>query len=192
MRNAKITRKTKETDITAEFCLDGNGIAEISTGIGFFDHMLTAFAVHGNFNLKLSCKGDLDVDGHHTVEDTGIVLGNAAYEALGDKKGIERFACAYVPMDDALARCVIDISGRPYLSFNADGLGGNIGEYDSALTEEFFRAFCVNARINMHIDVIRGRNAHHICEAVFKAFARAFSSASKITGSNIPSTKGSL
>lgn len=192
MRIVIKTRKTKETDIAVEFNIDGSGKAEIGSGIGFFDHMLTAFAIHGGFDLKVTCKGDLNVDGHHTVEDIGIVLGCAASEALGDKKGIERFACAYVPMDDALARCVIDISGRPYLSFNAEGLSGRIGEYDASLTEEFFRAFCVNARINMHIDVIRGRNAHHICEALFKAFARAFSAAAKITGTGVPSTKGSL
>ncbi len=192
MRKVKETRKTKETDIIIEFDPDGSGKANIDTGIGFFDHMLNAFAVHGGFDLKISCKGDLNVDGHHSVEDIGIVLGNAVWEALGDKKGIERFACAYVPMDDALARCVIDISGRPYLYFSADGLDGSIGEYDAALTEEFFRAFSVNARVNMHIDVIRGGNAHHICEAIFKAFARALSSAVKITGDKVPSTKGSL
>ena len=192
MRTVEKTRKTKETDIAITLNLDGDGRSDVNTGIGFFDHMMNAFAVHGGFDLSVACSGDLNVDGHHSVEDIGIVLGCAVRDAVGDKKGIERFASAYVPMDDALARCVIDISGRPYLHFSADGLRGAIGEYDAALTEEFFRAFCVNAGINMHIDVIRGSNAHHICEAIFKAFARALRFAVRVTGDKIPSTKGSL
>lgn len=192
MRKAAILRKTKETDIVLELDLDGSGNAEIDTGIGFFDHMLTALAVHGKLDLKVTCKGDLEVDGHHTVEDIGIALGKALAEALGDKKGIERFGCAYVPMDEALARCVLDLSGRAYLCFDARSLTGMIGSYDAALTEEFFTAVCSNAFINAHIDELRGRNAHHVCEAIFKSFARSLKLAKEITGSSVLSTKGSL
>lgn len=192
MRKATVSRKTKETDITLTLCLDGSGKADIDTGIGFFDHMLTALAVHGGMDLAVKCRGDLNVDGHHTVEDIGIVLGKALSETLGDKKGIRRFGCAYVPMDESLARSVIDLSGRAYLCFDAPGLDGMIGGYDSSLTEEFFTAVCSNAFMNAHIDVIRGRNAHHICEAVFKSFARALKEAKEVTGDDIPSTKGSL
>ena len=192
MRKATVSRKTKETDITLTLCLDGSGKTDIDTGIGFFDHMLTALAVHGGMDLAVKCRGDLNVDGHHTVEDIGIVFGKALSEALGDKKGIRRFGCAYVPMDESLARSVIDLSGRAYLNSDATGLSGMIGGYDSSLTEEFFTAVCSNAFMNAHIDVIRGRNAHHICEAVFKSFARALKEAKKVTGDDIPSTKGSL
>lgn len=192
MRKATVSRKTKETDITLTLCLDGSGKTDIDTGIGFFDHMLTALAVHGGMDLAVKCRGDLNVDGHHTVEDIGIVFGKALSEALGDKKGIRRFGCAYVPMDESLARSVIDLSGRAYLNFDATGLSGMIGGYDSSLTEEFFTAVCSNAFMNAHIDVIRGRNAHHICEAVFKSFARALKEAKEVTGDDIPSTKGSL
>ena len=192
MRKATVSRKTKETDITLTLCLDGSGKTDIDTGIGFFDHMLTALAVHGGMDLAVKCRGDLNVDGHHTVEDIGIVFGKALSEALGDKKGIRSFGCAYVPMDESLARSVIDLSGRAYLNFDATGLSGMIGGDDSSLTEEFFTAVCSNAFMNAHIDVIRGRNAHHICEAVFKSFARALKEAKKVTGDDIPSTKGSL
>ena len=192
MRTEKVTRKTKETDITAEINLDGRGSAEIDTGIGFFDHMLTAFAVHGGFDLKLRCRGDLEVDGHHSVEDIGIVLGKLLAGALGDKKGIARFACVYVPMDDALARSVLDISGRPYLVYNAGHLTGYIGTYDADLTEEFFRAVCSNAMITLHIDLLRGANTHHMCEAIFKSFGRALGAASRIVSDKVLSSKGSL
>ena len=192
MRTEKVTRKTKETDITAEINLDGRGSAEIDTGIGFFDHILTAFAVHGGFDLKLRCRGDLEVDGHHSVEDIGIVLGKLLAGALGDKKGIARFACEYVPMDDALARSVLDISGRPYLVYNAGHLTGYIGTYDADLTEEFFRAVCSNAMITLHIDLLRGANTHHMCEAIFKSFGRALGAASRIVSDKVLSSKGSL
>ena len=192
MRTEKVTRKTKETDITAEINLDGRGSAEIDTGIGFFDHMLTAFAVHGGFDLKLRCRGDLEVDGHHSVEDIGIVRGKLLAGALGDKKGIARFACEYVPMDDALARSVLDISGRPYLVYNAGHLTGYIGTYDADLTEEFFRAVCSNAMITLHIDLLRGANTHHMCEAIFKSFGRALGAASRIVSDKVLSSKGSL
>ncbi len=192
MRTEKVTRKTKETDITAEINLDGRGSAEIDTGIGFFDHMLTAFAVHGGFDLKLRCRGDLEVDGHHSVEDIGIVLGKLFAGALGDKKGVARFACEYVPMDDALARSVLDISGRPYLVYNAGHLTGYIGTYDADLTEEFFRAVCSNAMITLHIDLLRGANTHHMCEAIFKSFGRALGAASRIVSDKVLSSKGSL
>ena len=192
MRTEKVTRKTKETDITAEINLDGRGSAEIDTGIGFFDHMLTAFAVHGGFDLKLRCRGDLEVDGHPSVEDIGIVLGKLLAGALGDKKGIARFACEYVPMDDALARSVLDISGRPYLVYNAGHLTGYIGTYDADLTEEFFRAVCSNAMITLHIDLLRGANTHHMCEAIFKSFGRALGAASRIVSDKVLSSKGSL
>lgn len=192
MRTEKVTRKTKETDITAEINLDGRGSAEIDTGIGFFDHMLTAFAVHGGFDLKLRCRGDLEVDGHHSVEDIGIVLGKLLAGALGDKKGIARFACEYVPMDDALTRSVLDISGRPYLVYNAGHLTGYIGTYDADLTEEFFRAVCSNAMITLHIDLLRGANTHHMCEAIFKSFGRALGAASRIVSDKVLSSKGSL
>ena len=192
MRTEKVTRQTKETDITAEINLDGRGSAEIDTGIGFFDHMLTAFAVHGGFDLKLRCRGDLEVDGHHSVEDIGIVLGKLLAGALGDKKGIARFACEYVPMDDALARSVLDISGRPYLVYNAGHLTGYIGTYDADLTEEFFRAVCSNAMITLHIDLLRGANTHHMCEAIFKSFGRALGAASRIVSDKVLSSKGSL
>lgn len=192
MRKAVLQRKTKETEILVEIDLDGEGKAYIDTGIGFFDHMLNALAFHSRIDLKVTCKGDLEVDGHHTVEDVGITFGKALAEALGDKKGIERFACAYVPMDEALARCVIDISGRPYLFYDAPSLTGMIGSFDASLAEEFFIAVCSNAFICAHIEQIRGKNSHHICEALFKSFARALKIAKTVTNNKIQSTKGSL
>ena len=192
MRKDRLVRKTKETDITVEIDLDGSGKADINTGIGFFDHMLSAIAVHGGMDLTVKCKGDLDVDGHHTVEDVGIVFGKALSSALGDKKGIARFACEYVPMDDALARSVIDISGRAFLVYDAPQLTGYIGAYDADLTEEFFRAVCSYGMINLHVDLLRGNNTHHMCEAVFKSFARALGAASRIVSDKVRSTKGAL
>ena len=192
MRKAAFDRKTKETDITASIDLDGSGVAEIDTGIGFFDHMLTALAVHSGTDIKVKCKGDLNVDGHHTVEDVGIVLGKMLSEALGDCKGIARYSCAYVPMDEALVRCVMDVSGRAYLSYDKGALAGMVGAYDTALTVEFFRAVCTNAMITVHIDTLKGDNAHHICEAMFKAFARALGEAVRPTGARLLSTKGKI
>lgn len=191
MRTAEISRKTKETDINAILSLDG-GECEISTGIGFFDHMLTAFAVHGGFGLKLNVKGDLDVDGHHTVEDTGIVLGQAFSKALGDKSGIARYGSFYIPMDEALALCVVDISGRPYLVFDDVFNGQMIGGFDSSLIVEFLRAFAVNAGITLHMNVMYGKNSHHMAEAVFKSLGHALKVACVITGSDVLSTKGVL
>lgn len=193
-RIAEMNRKTKETEIAVRLNLDGVGKAEISTGIGFFDHMLESFARHGFFDLSCSVKGDLHVDGHHTVEDTGIVLGAAIAAALGDKKGICRYGSMILPMDDALALCAIDLSGRPYLGFDCDFPTAQVGEFDTQLVREFFYAVSVNAGMNLHIRLLDGKNAHHIAEAVFKAFAKALDQAagfdSRIAG--VLSTKGSL
>ena len=193
MRSAEIERKTGETDILMTLCLDG-GARDISTGIGFFDHMLTAFSVHGGFGLKLSVSGDLEVDCHHTIEDTGIVLGKAIAAAIGDKKGIARFGSCLLPMDETLAECALDISGRPYFVWNAPEMlqAGSVGGFDCCMVEEFFRAVAMNAGITLHLNVRYGRNAHHIIEALFKAFARALSQASQITGEGILSSKGTL
>lgn len=191
MRTALQTRKTKETDIRAELSLDG-GPVEISTGIGFFDHMLTAFAVHGGFGLRVKAVGDLFVDGHHTVEDTGIVLGKAFAQAFGDRAGIARFGSFYVPMDEALAFAAVDVSGRPFLAFRADFSQERTGGYDLCLTEEFMRAFATNAGITLHIRLEYGANAHHEVEAIFKAAAHALRLAAAETGGGVLSTKGSL
>jgi imidazoleglycerol-phosphate dehydratase len=160
-RQASIDRKTTETDIRLSLLIDGSGSCETTTGIGFFDHMLTALAKHGQFDLTVKCEGDLDVDAHHTVEDIGICLGRAVNQALGGKAGITRFGSAYVPMDETLARAAVDFSGRPYLVFNAAFDEEMIGAFPSALAEEFFRSLADHARINLHIDLIRGSNAHH-------------------------------
>ncbi len=193
-RTTHIQRKTSETDIDLSFTLEGSGESNINTGIGFFDHMLTALTRHGLFNLTVTCKGDLDVDAHHTVEDVGICLGQALTEALGDKKGITRFGSAYVPMDEALARAVIDLSGRGHLVYTADFTEEIIGTFPTALGHEFFTALSHNGRMNLHIDLIRGSNAHHGMEAIFKAAARALRQAiahdNRVSG--VPSTKGSL
>ena len=179
-RKAEINRTTKETDIKMILDLDGSGNAEINTGIGFFDHMLTAFAVHGRFDLTVSCKGDLNVDGHHTVEDVGICLGKAFNEALGDKSGIMRYGSAFIPMDEVLGFCALDISARPFLVFNAVFAGERIGEYDTCLTEEFMRAFAFNAGITLHLRVEYGKNDHHITEALFKSLAYAIKQAVRV------------
>ncbi len=192
MRNAEIKRTTKETDILVKLELDGSGITDISTGIGFFDHMLTAFAVHGGMDLTVKVKGDLFVDGHHSVEDTGIVLGKAFNQAIGDMKGITRYGTAFIPMDEALGFASIDISGRPYLVFNANFADDRIGEFDTCLTEEFFRAFAYNAGITLHLKCEYGKNDHHIAEAIFKAAAHALKDAKEISGNSILSTKGVL
>lgn len=191
MRTSSQQRKTGETDIFVRLDLDG-GKAEISTGIGFFDHMLTAFAVHGGFGLTVKATGDLNVDGHHTVEDTGIVLGKAFAEALGDRSGIARFGSFFIPMDESLAFVSVDISGRPLLVFRAQFQQERIGDYDSCLTEEFFRAFAVNAGITLHASVEYGTNAHHETEALYKALAHAMRLAAAPSGRGPLSTKGTL
>lgn len=191
MRTSVQSRKTLETDISIELNLDGGDVT-IKTGIGFFDHMLKAFAVHGGFGLKVTAKGDLEVDGHHTVEDTGIVLGKAFAEALGDKSGIARFGSFAVPMDEALAFAAVDVSGRPYLVFQAQFPQEKIGDYDSCLTEEFMRALAFHAGITLHTRAEYGVNAHHMVEAMFKAVAHALRLAVQQTGSGTLSTKGVL
>ena len=190
-RTATIERNTKETQISVQLNLDG-GEVQVNTGIGFFDHMLTAFGFYAGIGLKLTAKGDLYVDGHHTVEDTGIVLGQAIREALGDRKGIRRFGSAYVPMDEALAFTALDFSNRPYLVFDAEMPQERIGEYDSCLTLEFMRAVAHNAGITLHQKCFYGVNAHHITEGLFKAFGLAVKDAIKIEGTGVTSTKGVL
>lgn len=176
-REAKITRTTKETDIAVFLNLDGSGKNDIETGIGFFDHMLAALAVHGGFDITVKCKGDLNVDGHHSVEDVGICLGKALCEALGDKAGIMRYGSAFIPMDEALGFCSMDISARPFLVFNALFSNEKIGDYESCLTEEFMRAFAFNAGITLHLRAEYGKNDHHITEALFKSMAHALKQA---------------
>ncbi len=193
-RSATVTRKTKETDIQIIFNIDGTGKGEISTGIGFFDHMLEGFTRHGFFDLKCKVEGDLYVDGHHTVEDTGIVLGQAIKEALDDKKGIKRFGQFLLPMDDVLVLCAIDLSGRPYYQSNVSFTTPSIGGLDTELIREFFYAVSYSAGMNLHFQLLAGENNHHIAEAMFKAFAKALDEATtkdpRIT--EVLSTKGSL
>lgn len=191
MRKATVDRKTKETDIHVEIGLDETG-TEIDTGIGFFDHMLTAMAVHGGFRLVVKSKGDLEVDCHHTIEDTGIVIGKALNEALGDKSGIARYGSFYVPMDEALGFCSLDISGRPFLVFDALFPEERIGTYDSCMTEEFMRALAFNAGITLHLNSLYGKNSHHITEALYKALGHALKEAVKLTDGTTLSTKGVL
>lgn len=191
MRTAEIKRKTKETDISVALDLDG-GKVNVRTGIGFFDHMLSAFAVHGGFGLEVFVEGDLDVDTHHTVEDTGIALGAVFKKALGDMGGINRYGSFYIPMDESLALCALDISNRPFLVFNAEFKEERCGEYETCCTEEFFRAFAVNAGITLHLNVLYGSNSHHEIEALFKAFAHAMKIAVAPSGGGVLSTKGVL
>lgn len=192
-RTAEIRRTTKETDISVKLDLDGGAKAVIDTGIGFLDHMLTALTIHGGFSLELSCKGDLYVDGHHTAEDVGIALGTAFRDALGDKSGIMRYGTAFIPMDEALGFCSLDISARPFLVFNADFVNERVGEFDTCLTEEFMRAFAFNAGITLHLRVEYGSNDHHKIEALFKAMAYALKAAVKRnTDGSVISTKGTL
>ncbi len=193
-RIAEKARETKETNIRVKLNLDGTGEAKIDSGIGFFDHMLEGFARHGLFDLELSCEGDLHVDGHHTVEDCGIVLGEAFKEALGDKSGIARFGNMTLPMDDALVLTAVDLSGRPYFAYDAAFPTERIGYLDTELVKEFFYAFSYSAGINLHIRVLSGDNSHHICEAMFKSFSRSLDMACAFDPriSGIPSTKGSL
>ena len=186
-----IKRKTKETDISITLNLDGSGKAKINSGIGFFDHMLELFCVHGDFDMELECAGDIKVDGHHSMEDIGIVLGKLINKSLGEKVGIARYADVTVPMDEALIKVVLDISGRPHLSYNV-GYSEKTGEFDTALVEEFFHALSSHGLLTLHIIKLDGKNNHHIAEAVFKAFARALSDAVKIVSNKIPSSKGML
>lgn len=193
-RTAHITRKTKETDIDLTLNIDGAGKSEIKTGIGFFDHMLTGFSKHGFFDLTLSVQGDLNVDGHHTVEDTGIVLGCAIKEALGDKEGIKRYGSFILPMDDALCLCAIDLCGRPYFSGDCTFPVERVGELETELVREFFYAVSYSAGMNLHLKMLNGGNAHHMIEAMFKAFGKALDTATafdpRIKG--VLSTKGAL
>ena len=196
-RNAERSRATRETEITVRVALDGSGEADVETGIGFFDHMLDALARHGMFDLFVRCAGDLHIDAHHTVEDVGIALGSAFLDALGDKRGIARYADATVPLDEALVRAVVDVSGRPFLHFEVAAPPGQprVGDFDVALSAEFWRAFATEARVTMHLDKIRGENAHHLVEATFKAAARALDAATAIDprrAEKVPSTKGVL
>jgi len=194
-RSAEVTRNTAETRITVRINLDGTGQARLKTGIGFFDHMLDQIARHGLFDLDIQADGDLHIDGHHTVEDVGITLGQAVHRAIGDKKGIRRYGHAYVPLDEALSRVVVDFSGRPGLVLNVPFKSGMVGGFDTQLTHEFFQGFVNHALVTLHIDNLRGENAHHQAESVFKAFARALRSAVELdprAAGMIPSTKGSL
>ena len=194
-RTAEVERKTAETHITVKVNLDGNGKSSLHTGIGFFDHMLDQIARHAMLDLDVRAVGDLHVDGHHTVEDVGIALGQAVHQAVGDKKGIRRYGHAYVPLDEALSRVVVDFSGRPGLVMNLPFKSGMIGTFDSQLTHEFFQGFVNHAFVTLHIDNLRGENAHHQAETVFKAFARALRSALEPDPRNagtVPSTKGTL
>lgn len=193
MRSAEIKRKTGETDITLKLCLDGTGASDIKTGCGFLDHMLTLFAKHSHFDLSVDCKGDTYVDYHHTVEDIGICLGMAFLEALGDKKGIVRYADKIIPMDEALVLVAVDISGRGYLGYSLDVPSYRVGDFDTELCEEFMQAFVREARITMHVRKLAGENSHHIIEGAFKAMARALSAAAVIDANfanEVPSTKG--
>lgn len=194
MRKFSISRETAETKIELDLNIDGSGSSDIQTGIGFFDHMLTLLTKHGLFDLKVRCDGDLEVDQHHSVEDVGIALGQAFHEAIGTKEGINRYASVTIPMDEALTNVSLDISGRAYLVYNVEGLKDKVGNFDTELVEEFFQAFSSNAKINLHINLLYGRNTHHIIEAIFKGFGRALDEATlkskRIKG--IPSTKGVL
>jgi len=194
-RIAEVSRNTAETRISVRINLDGTGQAKLHTGIGFFDHMLDQIARHGLIDLDIDCEGDLHIDGHHTVEDVGITLGQAFHQAVGDKKGIRRYGHAYVPLDEALSRVVIDFSGRPGLVMNVPFKSGMIGTFDSQLAFEFFQGFVNHAFVTLHIDNLKGENAHHQAETVFKAFARALRAALELDPRSvgmIPSTKGSL
>lgn len=203
MRNFNVKRTTKETDIDLKLCLDGGGGADIDAGCGFLNHMLELFSVHGGFGLYLRCKGDTDVDFHHTAEDIGIALGQAVYGALGDKTGIKRYADIILPMDEALILAALDISGRAYLNFDVEMPAAKVlddgeerakyvGAFDSELIEEFFAAFVREAKVTLHFKKLYGKNTHHIIEGVFKAFARVLKEAVKIEGDKIPSSKGLL
>jgi imidazoleglycerol-phosphate dehydratase len=194
-RTADVTRNTAETQIQVQLNLDGTGVSKLATGIGFFDHMLDQIARHGVIDLDILAQGDLHIDGHHTVEDVGITLGQAVAKAVGEKRGLRRYGHAYVPLDEALSRVVIDFSGRPGLEMHIPFTSGRIGDLDTQLVYEFFQGFANHALVTLHIDNLRGKNAHHQCETVFKAFARALRMAVEVDlrmAGTIPSTKGSL
>jgi len=193
-RQASVARTTRETAIELSFALDGSGAADIATGIGFLDHMLELFAYHGRFDLTLRARGDLQVDGHHTVEDIGLVLGQALQDALGDKAGIRRYGSCLLPMDEALALVAVDVSGRPFLVYDADVAPGRLGEFDTELTQHFLRSLATRAGITIHVRLLSGDDAHHQIEAVFKALARALRDACTADGAagEVPSTKGVL
>lgn len=193
-RTAEVKRVTRETDICMKLNLDGEGKSSVDTGIGFFDHMLEGFSKHGFFDLEVKIKGDLEVDGHHTVEDAGIVLGSAIKEAVGDKKGIRRYGYFILPMDDALALCAVDLCGRPYLQFDCNFPNDMVGSFDTSLVREFFYAVSYSAAMNIHIRMLSGENSHHMIEAVFKAFAKALDEAVSLDGRirDVLSTKGKL
>lgn len=195
MRKAALTRKTNETAISVAVDLDGTGVADISTGVGFFDHMLTQVARHGLIDLTVHAEGDLHIDDHHTVEDVGIAIGQCVRQALGDKRGITRYASAYLPMDEALTRCALDISGRPFLVFRTTFHTPKIGSFDTQLVEEWFRAFAMQSGITLHVETLYGANDHHVAESCFKALARALRAAVAIDpaqADRVPSTKGVL
>ena len=191
-RSAALKRETKETTIDLALTVDGSGTTKVATGIPFFDHMLEQLGKHGGFDLTIDAKGDLDVDLHHTVEDVGIVLGNALREALGDKAGVRRFANSLVPLDEALVQVAVDLSGRPYLVYEVDPISEWIGTFDPQLAEEFWKGFVDGARITLHVRSVSGKNGHHVIEASFKGVARALRDAVKIESDSVPSTKGTL
>ncbi|MDR3304431.1 MAG: imidazoleglycerol-phosphate dehydratase HisB [Clostridiales Family XIII bacterium] len=192
MRKSSIERKTKETNIAVTLDLDGKGASDIDTGVGFFDHMLTAVAVHGGFDLSVTCGGDLEVDAHHSIEDVGIVLGQAFLDAIGDKAGIARYGSFTLPMDESLARASIDVGGRAYFVYDAAFTADQIGTLDTQMIPEFFRAFAVNAQITLHLTLLYGENDHHKAEALFKAFAHALKLAAAVQGETLLTTKGVL
>ena len=193
-REASLERNTKETQISLKFCVDGSGKAKIDTGVGFFDHMLDGFARHGLFDLSVKVKGDLQVDDHHTVEDTGIVLGSAIREAVGDKKGIRRYGSCILPMDESLVLCAVDLSGRPYLSFEGEFTKDRLGDMDTEMIREFFYAISYSSKMNLHIKVLTPGNNHHMAEAMLKSFAKALDAATMVDEriTDVLSTKGSL
>jgi imidazoleglycerol-phosphate dehydratase len=191
-RSAELQRKTKETNVAVTLVIDGTGTTQISTGIPFFDHMLEQLGKHAGFDLTVAAEGDLDVDLHHTVEDTGIVIGNALQQALGDKVGVRRFANALVPLDEALVQVAIDLSGRPYLVYDVDPVAEWIGTFDPQLAEEFWKGFVDGARLTLHVRSVSGKNGHHVIEASFKGVARALRDAVRVEGTGVPSTKGTL
>ena len=193
LRNASHKRQTRETEIEVHLDLEGTGAASIDTGIGFIDHMLELLAHHSGFDLTVVAKGDLHIDDHHTVEDLGLVIGECLREALGERKGIERMGTCYVPLDEALTRAVVDLSGRPYLDWRVEFQTERVGQFATELAEDFFRALCERARMTVHLELIHGRNSHHIMETLFKATARSLRHAARRTGgSGVPSTKGTL
>ena len=192
MRSYKVERNTLETQILVEINLDGTGKADIDTGVGFFDHMLTLMAFHGKFDMKVKCNGDIYVDDHHTIEDIGIALGECVKQALGDKRGIRRYSTVFIPMDEALARTSIDVSNRPYLVFNADFTDERVGNMATQMVKEFFRAFVNESRVTLHINLLYGENDHHKIEAIFKSFARALKEGIEIISDEVASSKGVL